>query len=312
MVTSTRTTPGHGQPDLLHADSFDAALRTAIRARGLSLDRLHARLAERGIRVSVASLSNWQRGRCRPERSHSLHAVRALEQILGIPQESLVARLGPPRPRGRWARHVPGALSYRDVCPVHGSVGRLLGQIEHTADGQLEWLSCHERFQVGPEREERSVHTRLVFRARADGVDRHVVVHHNELGRLPDLHHSAYCRTGRVRTDPDAGVTAMELLFERPLQRGETHVIEYEFGYRECGPPAHFYQRWFRFPAHAYLLQVQFDPAALPTRCYRAWQPNVSTPANDATELRLTGWHTVHLAETPTRPGVHGIRWEWD
>ncbi|MET9543751.1 helix-turn-helix transcriptional regulator [Streptomyces sp. NPDC006627] len=312
MVTSTRTAPGHGRPGLPYADSFDEALRTAIRARGLSLDRLRARLAERGIQVSVASLSNWQRGRCRPERAPSLRAVRALEQILGLPRESLVTRLGPPRPRGRWARQVPGALSYRDLCPVPGSVGRLLGQIEQTADGKLEWLGCHERFRVGPDHEERSVHTRLVFRARTDGVDRHVVVHHNELGRLPDVRHGAYCRTGRVRTDPDAGVTAVELLFERPLQRGETYVIEYGFGYREDGPPTDFYQRWFRFPAHAYLLQVQFDPAALPARCYRAWQPNVSTPADHLTELRLSSRHNVHLADTLLRPGIHGIRWEWD
>ncbi|MBW1601161.1 helix-turn-helix transcriptional regulator [Streptomyces sp. JJ66] len=312
MVTSTRTAPSHGPPELPPVHSFAEALRTAIRARGLSLDRLHARLAERGIQVSVASLSNWQRGRCRPERAHSLHAVRALEQILGLPRAYLVARLGPPRPRGRWVRHIPGALSYRDLCRVPGSVGRLLGQIEQTADGQLEWLGCHERFRAGPDREERSVHTRLVFRARADGVDRHVVLHHNERGQLPDLHHCAYCRMGRVRTDPATGVTAVELLFERPLQRGETYVIEYEFGYREVAPPANFYQRWFRFPAHTYLLQVEFDPAALPTRCYRAWQPNVSTPAKDLTELRLTSWHTVHLADTLIRPGVHGIRWEWD
>lgn len=314
MVTRTPPAPRPGRPEAhaLQSGSFADALRAAIRARGLSLDRLHARLAERGLHVSLASLSNWQRGRCRPERAQSLHAVRALEEILDLPPDSLVALLGPPRPRGRWVRTVPGALSYDDVSPVPESVGRLLGQIENTADGQLEWLSCHERFQAGPDRAERSIHTRLVFRARTDGVDRHVAVHHNELGRLPDLHHSSYCRTGRLRTDPDAGVTAVELLFERPLRRGETHVVEYEFGYGAGGPQATYYHRWFRFPAHEYVLQVQFDPAALPTRCYRAWQPNTTAPATDVEELRLTGWDQVHLAEVEVRPGVHGIRWEWD
>ncbi|MEU5882633.1 helix-turn-helix transcriptional regulator [Spirillospora sp. NPDC047279] len=307
----SRTAPP-GPPGVPDAASFDAALRAAIRARGLSLERLHARLAGRGIRVSLASLSNWQRGRCRPERSNSLHAVRALEEILGVPAESLVSLLGPPRPRGRWVRHVPGALPYRDICEVHGSVDRLLGQIENRDDGRLEWVSCHERFTVGPGREERTVRTRLVLRARAGGVDRHVALHHNQEGVLPGLQRVAYCRPGRVRTDPDEGVTAAELLFERPLERGETYVVEYEFGYSEGGPPSDSYSRWFRFPAHEYLLQVHFDPAALPARCHRYRQPNVSTPPADVAELRLTGRHMAHIAEQNVKPGVHGIRWEWD
>ncbi|GAA2595217.1 helix-turn-helix transcriptional regulator [Actinomadura fulvescens] len=311
MTPTTRTTP-RGPAGAQRAGSFDEALRAAIQARGLSLERLHARLAERGIRVSLASLSNWQRGRCRPERSNSLHAVRALEEILGVPPDSLVARLGPPRPRGRWVRHVPGALPYRDICEVHGSVDRLLDQIQNPGAGQLEWLSCHEWFMAGPGREERTVHTRLVLRARADGVDRHVALHHNEDGMLPDVRRATFCRVGRMRTDPAAGVTAMELLFERPLERGETYVVEYEFGYGVGGPYATHYDRWFRYPAHEYLLQVQFDPLALPTRCYRYWQPNISTPPTDVKELRLTSWHTVHLAKLNVKPGVHGIRWEWD
>ncbi|MBA8952494.1 multiprotein-bridging factor 1 family protein [Actinomadura namibiensis] len=308
MTSTTRP----AAPEVPRAAPFDEALRAAIRARGLSLERLHARLADRGIRVSLASLSNWQRGRCRPERSHSLHAVRALEQILGVPEDSLVSRLGPPRPRGRWVRHVPGALPYREVCPVHASVDRLLEQIDGPGDGRLEWLSCHERFRVGPDRREVGVRTRLVLRALADGVDRHVALHYNELGLLPELRGTAYCRAGRTRTDRADGVTAVELLFERPLERGETTVVEYEFGYGEDAPLTTFYRRWFRFPAHDYLLQVQFDAAALPARCYRDWQPNVSTEPTDLQELRLTGSHTAHLADVDIRPGVHGVRWEWD
>ncbi|MGI5162844.1 helix-turn-helix domain-containing protein [Spirillospora sp. CA-253888] len=317
-MASTKRAPRPGDTALPHPrphpqpDAFAEALRAAIRARGLSLERLHARLGERGIKVSPASLSNWQRGRCRPERARSLRAVRALEQILDVPPGSLVALLGPPRPRGRWVRHVPGALPYREVCRVHGSVDRLLAQIGGPGDGGLEWLSCHERFRVGADRREVGVHTRLVLRARTDGVDRHVALHHNERGLLPDVRRGAFCRLGRVRADPGEGVTAVELLFDRPLARGETCVVEYEFGYRDGGPLSTYYQRWFRFPAHEYLLQVHFDPAALPARCYREWQPNVATPPAAVAELRVSAWDTVHLAEVEVRPGVHGIRWEWD
>lgn len=294
------------------ADSFDRTLRTAIKARGLSLERLHMRLAERGIQVSMASLSNWQRGRCRPERSQSLRAVRALEEILELTPYSLAALLGPRRPRGRWVRQAPGGLSYRDICEVHTSVDRLLGEIENPVDGQLRWLSCSETVSVGAGRDERSVRTQAVFQARTDGVDRHVAVYYCEHEMLPDIRRTSYCRLGRVRTAPETGVTAAELLFEHPLRSGDTYMVEYEFGYSGEAPEANFYQRWFRYPAHTYLLRVQFEPAALPTRCHRTWQPNLSTPCADVQDLRLSGWHTVHVADLEVRPGVHGIRWEWD
>ncbi|MBO2458297.1 hypothetical protein [Actinomadura violacea] len=294
------------------ADSFDSVLRTAVQARGLGLERLHARLAERGIQVSVASLSNWQRGRCRPERSRSLSAVQALEEILELAPGSLTALLGPRRPRGRWAHNVPGALSYRDVSQVHASVDRLLDQIRNPVDGQLRWLSCDETVRVGAGRDERSVRTRVVFQARTDGVDRHVAVHYCEKEMLPDIRRASHCRLGQVRTDPEAGVTAAELLFEHPLRRGETYMVDYEFGYSRGGPEATFYQRWFRHPMHMYLLHVHFEPDALPARCLRVWQPNTVTPPADVAELRLSGWRAVHVAEMEVRPGVHGIRWEWD
>ncbi|WP_433326124.1 hypothetical protein [Spirillospora sp. CA-294931] len=295
------------------ADSFEATLRTAIRARGLSLERLHARLAARGIRVSLASLSNWQSGRCRPERSDSLRALHALEEILEVPDGMLLTLLGPPRPRGRWTRRAPGELTFREICVVHGSVDRLLGEIRNPRDGQLRWLGCHERVVIGPQREERSVHTRLVLQALADGVDRHVAVYHGEHGLLPDIRKTTYCRPGRQRTDLDEGVVAVELLFERPLREHETCVLEYEFGYSDAvlAPYNAFWYRWFRYPAHEYLLQVQFAPGALPTRCHQVWQPNLTASPTEL-DTRLDAWHTAHLAQVDVRPGILGLRWDWD
>ncbi|WP_214110523.1 hypothetical protein [Acrocarpospora catenulata] len=111
---------------LLRTGPFERALRAAIAARGLSLERLHVRLAERGTHVSLASLSNWQRGRSRPERSSSLAAVGELEIILGLPTHSLVTLLGPRRPRGRWLGDDPSAQREE-----------LRGIVESLADDEL-------------------------------------------------------------------------------------------------------------------------------------------------------------------------------
>lgn len=85
---------------LLEAGPFAPALRAAIRVRGLGLERIRYRLRSRGTPISLATLSHWQSGRCRPERTESLQALANLEEIVGVPQGALTRLLGPPRIRG--------------------------------------------------------------------------------------------------------------------------------------------------------------------------------------------------------------------
>ncbi|ACY98008.1 MULTISPECIES: hypothetical protein [Thermomonospora] len=311
-MTQQAEGPGAILDDVLRTGPFDRALHLAIQARGLSLERLHARLRHRGVRVSVASLSYWQRGRCRPERSQSLRAVEALEEILELPAGALIGLLGPRRPRGRWLSHASGdALSPRDVCPAYSGLRDLLGELAVPLDDQLETLSHHEIFTVGPDRGERSARSRIVFRARRDGVDRHVAIHHCQGGPPPEDFSSELCRVGRRRISRDDGLAAVELLFDRPLAAGETYVVEYEFRCGDGRPEVRRYVRGFRFPTREYLLQVRFADGATPRRCFRVWQPTVGAACTDRQELRLTTWNSVHLLEHGMRPGMYGIRWEW-
>ncbi len=64
----------------LYTGQFAEALRTSIARSGFSLQRLSAKLLERGIKVSPAALSYWQSGSNRPERDQSLRAVGHLER----------------------------------------------------------------------------------------------------------------------------------------------------------------------------------------------------------------------------------------
>src|SRR2546421_3415696 len=80
---------------------FSHALRSAIKASGLSLNRIQYRLRERGAAVSSATLSYWQSGRRRPTRHDSLLVVRQLEEILRMPAGKLGALVGAPRARRR-------------------------------------------------------------------------------------------------------------------------------------------------------------------------------------------------------------------
>src|SRR5919198_1269046 len=96
------------QSDSLGSDAFPTALRAAIQASGLSLDRIQYRLRSRGVSVSVTALSYWQSGRRRPERAESLAALGHLESVLGVAPGSLMALLGAPRPAVPGDHRVPG------------------------------------------------------------------------------------------------------------------------------------------------------------------------------------------------------------
>src|SRR2546430_15749573 len=83
------------------AGRFSDALRAAIQASGLILNRIQYRLRERGLAVSSATLSYWQSGRRRPTRHKSLLVVPKLEELLRTPVGSLGGLINPPGARRR-------------------------------------------------------------------------------------------------------------------------------------------------------------------------------------------------------------------
>ena len=291
--------------EVLHNGPFDVALQTAIQARGLSLDAVRRRLEEQGIAVSLSTLSYWQRGRTRPERADSLRAVRGLEVVLGLPRHSLLTLLKPAAERsfGPWP-------TVEELCPEPG-VRDLLDEIGERGGRQLTGLSLHDQHTIGRRRELCEARSRAVFQAQQRGVDRWVAVYHHPQGVLPTSRTARGCRFGRVRMDESSGLIAAELLFDRPLARGETYLLEYGFGFDEKGPPVTEEGRGFRAPQHEFLIEVRFHPDALPARCYRTWRPDANTALKDTADLRLSSYHSVHFIEFGVTAGYHGIRWEW-
>lgn len=290
----------------IRSGPFDVALQAAIQARGLTLETLQRRLRERRIHVSLSSLSYWQRGRTRPERADSLRAVRGLESILDLPRNSLITLLKPPdgRPAGTW--------SLDEIFPTPGALD-LLDEIGERVDGRITCLSLHDRYVLGPDRDLLSAQTRAVLQAQRPGVDRWICLYQNEHGVLPTRKDASRCRFGRIRTDEASAIMATELLFDRPLARGETYLIEYGFGFAPPGPPDTEEGRGFRYPQHEYLLEIEFHPSAIPARCYRTWRPDGAARAAEETDLRLSSSHTVHVIEFGLQAGGYlGIGWEWE
>lgn len=296
---------------LLRTGPFPEALRAAIAARGLSLDRIQERLRRRGSTVSPATLSSWQSGRNRPERPSSLVALGALEDVLRLPQGALAALLGPPRPRGRWLPAASARPGLADVWPSWPDVADALRLVDTRWDGSLTRLSCHTRLDLDATGRERVKWTRQLLRADCDGPDRWITVYRlGRPGRLPVVQPAGTHRTGRVIEVPESGLVVAELLFERPLARGETVIVEYTLEHRAPPFSTHI-ESTLHVPVREYVLEVRFDPAALPLSChsYRTAQLD-SRPQERLLRPDSAGSaHAVALAAGPCR---FGIRWSWD
>ncbi|MGE7391740.1 hypothetical protein ACQKM2_40335 [Streptomyces sp. NPDC004126] len=298
---------------LLRGGPFHAALRAAIAARGLPLQRVQHRLAARGIKLGVTSLSYWQQGARRPRHPESLRAVSALEEILELPGGSLLRLLAGTLPAADPPR--PAARSYRALVSVGAAVEGLLAGMELPADGGLHTVGHHERVRIGPGGELRTRESQQIVRAHRDGVDRYLAVHHGDPGcDATRVEVTAYenCRTGRVRCHPEAGVVVAELLFDARLRRGDTYVFGYGIADGTGGRSAE-YVRGFSYAGGQYMLQVAFDEAALPVRCRRFARTGPGAPRTALGDLTPSGRHrAVHLLEQDVRRGILGITWDWE
>jgi len=283
---------------LLQTGPFHDAFRAAVSARGLSLDRLRARLVRRDIPVAVSSLSDWQHGRRRPAGERSLTAVRALEQILGVPRESLVRLLDEPVRRG--------------LDETHGALGELLDQLPGSRARTVEILSGHDKVTIDPRRRCASVWSRIAVRALTDGIDRYLVRYFGDPGcAIESVRVDAVenCRLSRVLRHP-VGVLVAELLFDEVLAAGQTWVFEKRV--RDgTGQPSREHAHGFRQHGEQHLMEVRFDPAALPLDCHAFAQSGLDDERRRTGDLVLTSHHAVHLFASGVSGGLLGIGWSW-
>jgi hypothetical protein len=154
---------------------------------------------------------------------------------------------------------------------------------------------------------------RQVVRATADGPDRWTLFHHRHgPGHpLPLVQPLRGCRVGAVHTDPAAELMAAELLFPRPLARGETVVTEYALIEQRPGPTSDQHRRRFRSSVRDYVLEVEFTAPALPTRCVHLWTSDAEDAEAVERRLDVEDRHRAVLVVQDTGPGRHAVRWEF-
>lgn len=305
-----------GLIDALRYGPFHRALREAIACRGLSLARITAHLRRLGISTGQSTLSYWQRGLRHPEVPASLPTVRALETVLRLPGDSLVVLVGPQhRPPGQEQQ----ATSFADLVEVGKITADLLGELDaapeiHRCNTALRVRMVRELVTFGPDRVQRSVRSQLVIKAVQPGPYRYLAVYHGDDGAdmtKVSVRAEEGCRIGRVRwRDGGPGALAIELLFDRRLAEGETHVFEYTV-VDGTGSESPGYHRMLRTHCGAYLLQLSFHRKALPARCVRRVLAREDALPVESEDLVCTADALVSAYFPEVGPGLAGIAVEW-
>lgn len=284
----------------LYTGPFHAALRQAIRRRGLTLDRLRAHLARAGVTVGLTSLSDWQTGRSRPAHPGSLRAVHALEDVLGLPSASLARLLGDVRgPR----------TGVTDIGPV----AELLDALPGGHDGGIELISKHHKLVLDEGGQAAVLWTRTAIRVLRDGVDRYVVRYYGAADGDPALIRVRpldNCRVGRLLRHPDASAVVYELMFDQTLFAGETWVFESQLVDPTAGR-CFVLACGFRYPAEQCVLEVRFPSSMPPPVVCSFGQFDLSDDRHTVEELSVNRHNAVHLVASGVDSGVVGIRWDW-
>lgn len=298
-----------GLEALLTTGPFHQALRAAIRERGLSLERIQAKLAARGTPVSLAALSHWQSGRSQPERDASLIALTGLEDILGLAPMALTALLEPPRPRGR--RPVSDPVDLVTVYHNKSAVIEALRKFDTIWGQALIGLSSHDRVTIGSDGFLHSLWNRRVLRATADGPDHMLAVYSADADNTPSVVPIRGCTLGQVVTDHKAGLVVAELVFGHPLRQGEFLVMEHRLEMSAPYAPDTRWERRIPHPVRELVLEVEFTGPALPARCMQITAPAIDSDdfAERLVSVDEFGVATaVALDLTPCR---FGMQWEW-
>lgn len=327
---SARRDPGYRDAGSLAepASPFAAAVRSAIRESGLTLQQITNRLARQGHRISGPTLSGWQNGANLPPPSPDGRSrVLALERVLGLPPTALLEpwhrqrpESPPPRPLTLAGRPRPHGLQDRrglleEAIGVHG--GALSRQ-----SLVLTWQEEH--YMVGADRW--PLRSRVVLEAYPlrTGIDRYWLPYsyHRDEAAV-EVVPADGCQLGRtIREDdysPDLHdpepLAATELVFDRGLPLGRPHRFSFTISHSYLPETVRLPRREFRRliggPAcRALVLSISFhrvEPPALLRVC--TWsRPHDDVPS-EYTERSNT--HTDVLTLTNPPPGGYGWQWEW-
>lgn len=288
--------------------TFAAALDEAMRVREMSLSNLRDRLADVGHPVSLATLSYWRAGFREPMRRRSLEALPELERLVGVGAGCLTELLDTSAP-GRSPR------PFDELVPGRGP--RLFDELAHQpreeqviGETDVNRILFHLVVDVGAGREIVRARVTQVFVAQRSGVDGVTIFvgpDENASDVTITLRAIGGCSIGEAR-DASRGITATRLQFDRPLQKAESVMIEYEAVPADGLDLETEYGLVAEQRLEEAMVWVRFHPDCLPAR---TWVWFDEDGLRHDWQADLAGSTGLHYRQTAFGPGSLGARWEW-
>lgn len=207
------------------APAFHAALRAAIEARGLGLERISAHLRAKGHRISTATLSYWQSGRSAPSRFNSLAALGALEVILDVERGSLAKLATAATPASSAAGYTPRMA---DVVDRGRAVDQILADWGDTLDKEATIVSKQTVGWADDLGNTPRITSREVIILPPHPVETYVVAAgHPFAGVLVEITPVIGCTVRRAVSETANAFTVAQLVLPA-VRGGGAHVLEYD------------------------------------------------------------------------------------
>lgn len=182
------------------------------------------------------------------------------------------------------------------------------GLYEATGPRRHETISLHEVHQVGPDRKPVSHRVVQTLRAVEDGMDYYPFIFDTNAATVVMRTGGTPGRLYRI----DDSFFAMNIRLTQPLQAGETALLDYvtTFNYDELPPPE--LRRGTFHEMDKFMLEVRFDPRAVPRQVYWAeWDSfdhNVITRRQPVELDQALAAHSYHEHISKT---IVGFCWDW-
>lgn len=295
--------------EVLPPASFAGVLSAAIQQRGLSLERIRARLEAAGVPVSIATLSYWQSGRSLPTRARSYHTLVELEKILHLDSGTLTIFTYTTVGRRRRA-----LFPWENVVPLSEMATEIVDGLGIDTRGQLTRVTMQEVLQIRADRSEDFQLSSVLWRAERNGQHRWPLVVEQDAEddpAVPTIEVLCGCAIGQVIEVPERHLVVAEMRAPRPLRRGEYLLAQYRTKFARTRRASRRLACSVIDPVRALSLVAQFDERALPAKVDYTFQkladpePVTVTPVDVATgEAQMT--------KIDTNPGIYSLEWEWD
>ena len=291
------------------ADTFAAVLTNAIQARGLSLERIRARLEAAEVPVSIATLSYWQSGRSLPTRSRSYHTLVELEKILNLEPGHLTQHTH--TADGRTRREL---FEWQNVIPSRDLATQVIEDLGIDMQGQLSRVTMHDLLDVDERRGEASLEVRVVWRAERQGLHRWAVVNESdaESDETQSIEPIFGCVLGEVISVPERKLLVAEMLAPRPMLRGELFTSDYRLTFGSGTAPAYRLERAISDPVRALSLAVRFTPGVLPSHVFASVRAAIEEEEPRETLPVELARNEAQFVWADAKPGVYSLSWDWD